>query len=114
MCKVKPSKSDGNIGFSSDYFIHSGSALFVHISLILWSSGAWTCAREYADQHYYPIPDLCCFRSVIHIHSFINWKVFNIINIYVDHRTEHHHRPHNNTMTILVMTMIRNKQGEIG
>ena len=34
ICKLKPGKSDGNIGLSSDYFIHEGGALSVHISLL--------------------------------------------------------------------------------
>ena len=34
ICKLKPGKSNGNIGLSSDYFILVGTALSVHISLL--------------------------------------------------------------------------------
>jgi len=34
ICKLKAGKNDGDIGLSSDYFLHACSKLFVHISLL--------------------------------------------------------------------------------
>jgi len=46
ICKLKPGKSDGNIGLSSDYFIHAGSALFMHISLLFSGLLVHGCVPE--------------------------------------------------------------------
>ena len=37
VCKLKPGKGDGDIGLSSDYFLHACNELHVHISLLFSS-----------------------------------------------------------------------------
>ena len=34
VCRLKPTKSDGNVGISSDYFLHACSHLHFHVALL--------------------------------------------------------------------------------
>ena len=46
MCKLKPGKSNGYMGLSSDYFLHACRDLFVHISLLFSSLLVHSCVPE--------------------------------------------------------------------
>ena len=46
MCKLKPGKSNGYMGLSSDYILHACGDLFVHISLLFSSLLVHSCVPE--------------------------------------------------------------------
>jgi len=51
VCKLKAGKDDGDVGLSSDYFLHACSGLSVHISVLLTFVNSWNCSSNDESQY---------------------------------------------------------------